>query len=597
LRLGTSPEAALRLALEPVSEAEIESLRVRNRTSDKAGFANRDARLAIGIARPLEGVIVGAAQMNWRPVPGGQAAQVALTSPDAGSLRLAIDLAGVPPEVEMVFFGSAAPSRVEGPVRVSDVIDRTRPWYAPLTEGETQTVEFFVPARHEAATLTLGVAGASHVFTTPSSRFAKRLQDIGIAGSCNVDVPCSSLASNAAFRNAAASVAQMVFSDAGFTILCTGTLLADADAATQTPWFYSANHCFENDDPPYKTPAQMQVVANTLTTLWAFEASACNSGTPRSDWSQLGGGATLIYNNVTSDVLFLRLNAAPPSGAFYSGWDANALSAGTGLLALHHPEGDLKKASQGTMLGFDVPGVANGNAQFIESRWSSGTTEAGSSGSGIFTASGGQYYFRGGLWGGSALCSNPTGTDFFSRLDQAYPAIAAYLGSAAAPTVDYTDLWWNPTESGWGLNLIQHPSRAIFGVWYTYELDGTRTWFVMPGGSWTSADTFTGALYATNGPRVQRPLQQGPGRVAIGGKRDAHVHRREQRRVHLLGRRHQRFEGDHPAAVLRLQARYHFLHCMTSRAPLGETRTLRPLARAASATVEVSHSVEAWTCT
>ena len=39
---------------------------------------------------------------------------------------------------------------------------------------------------------------------------------------------------------------------------------------------------------------------------------------------------------------------------------------------------------------------------------------------------------------------------------------------------DFTDLWWNPSESGWGLSLVQHPTRAMFGVWYTYGLDGKR---------------------------------------------------------------------------------------------------------------------------
>jgi hypothetical protein len=147
-----------------------------------------------------------------------------------------------------------------------------------------------------------------------------------------VDLPCSSLASDSAFRNAAASVAQMVFLDAGFTILCTGTLLADGDGTTQTPWFFGANHCFENEDPPYKAAAQMQSVASTLTTLWGFQASACNSGSAQSGWTQLTGGATFIYNNVASDVLFLRLNSQPPANGFYSGWDANALSAGNGLV-------------------------------------------------------------------------------------------------------------------------------------------------------------------------------------------------------------------------------------------------------------------------
>ena len=141
----------------------------------------------------------------WKAVPGGHAAQVSVTSPEAGSLRLAIDLAGAPPEVEMVFFGSADPRRLEGPVKVADVADRTSPWWSPLTEGEMQTVEFFVPSRHAPSELPMAVVGASHVFTTVASRFTKRVQDIGDAAACNVDLPCSPLASDSGFRNAANS--------------------------------------------------------------------------------------------------------------------------------------------------------------------------------------------------------------------------------------------------------------------------------------------------------------------------------------------------------------------------------------------------------
>ena len=506
LRLGTAQKTGA--ILPPVSAEEVQAVRDRNARGAKDTVRQASqARVTVGLARPLTGPALDAGAMSWTPVaPTGHAAQASTTSPEAGSLRLAIDLAGVPTDVEMVFYGSADPMRLEGPVKVGDIPDRTAPWWSPLTEGETQTVEFFVPARHDPRAITLSIIGASHLFTTPSSRFTKRLQDIGTAGSCNVDVPCSSLSGNAAFRDTAETAAQMVFSDGGFTVLCTGTLLNDADAATQSPWFYSANHCFENDDPPYKTPAQMQAVANTLTTLWGFEASACNSRTPRAGWVQLGGGATHLYNNVSNDVLFLRLNNAPPSLAFYAGWDASPLSSGSGLTAIHHPEGDLKKVTQGSMVRFSSPNQGGVTGSFIEVLWSSGTTEAGSSGGGIWTSSGGQYAFRGGLWGGSALCSNPSGTDHFSRFDQAYPQLAAYLGASSAPAVDYTDLWWNPGETGWGLNIVQHASRQVFAVWYTYELDGTRTWYVMPGGSWANATTFVGTLYATAGPPFNGPF-------------------------------------------------------------------------------------------
>ena len=68
---------------------------------------------------------------------------------------------------------------------------------------------------------------------------------------------------------------------------------------------------------------------------------------------------------------------------------------------------------------------------------------------------------------------------------------------ANAPT-DFGDLWWNPAESGWGLTLNHH-GDTIFGVWFTYGDDGRPRWYVMPGGRFTDASTFSGKLYSTTG--------------------------------------------------------------------------------------------------
>lgn len=172
------------------------------RANARGGFKNA-RRVVIGLTRAGAGALPTAAQMQWTPVDGGRAAQVAVTSPQAGSMRLSIDLAGVPEDVEMVFFGSDLPSRLEGPIRLGDIRDRTAPWWSPLTEGATQTVEFLVPSRHDPSTLAIRIVGASHFFTTPSSHFTKRIQDIGAAGACNVDVPCSALNAATAFQNVA----------------------------------------------------------------------------------------------------------------------------------------------------------------------------------------------------------------------------------------------------------------------------------------------------------------------------------------------------------------------------------------------------------
>jgi hypothetical protein len=487
----------LQAVLPAVSEAELETVRAANRGDATKTQARR---LAIGIDRGLGAPLATAKQMMWVAVPGGRAAQVAVTSPEAGSLRLVIDLKSAPEDVEMVFFGADA-TRLEGPIRAGTVRDRSHPWVSPLTEGATQTVEFFVPAGHDAAKTGLQVMAASHVFTTPSSGFTKRLQDIGHSGSCNVDLMCSSLYSSNTFRDAADSVAQLLLRDGTLSYLCSGSLLVDSDDSSQIPWFFSANHCFDNENPPYKSAGEMQTVADTVSTLWKFQANPCGTSNPDPSWSQVSGGATMAYSNPQSDALLFRLNNSPPQGSFFSGWDASTISSGGNAIAVHHPQGDLKKVSVGTVLGFSQPGVGGGNEEFIRIQWNSGTTEGGSSGGGLWTSNNGQYFLRGALWGGTALCSNPSGTDNFSRFDQIYPNLAPYIGPVITPAADYTDLWYGgESQTGWGLNLVQHPSRMVFGVWYTYESDGTRTWFVMPSGTWTSPTTYVGPLYATTGP-------------------------------------------------------------------------------------------------
>jgi hypothetical protein len=47
---------------------------------------------------------------------------------------------------------------------------------------------------------------------------------------------------------------------------------------------------------------------------------------------------------------------------------------------------------------------------------------------------------------------------------------------------------------------VQHASKTIFGVWYTYDLAGKRTWYVFSDGTWTAQNIYSGTLYAVSGP-------------------------------------------------------------------------------------------------
>ena len=74
--------------------------------------------------------------------------------------------------------------------------------------------------------------------------------------------------------------------------------------------------------------------------------------------------------------------------------------------------------------------------------------------------------------------------------------------AAGLPVDDYSDIWWNPNESGWGLNVAQHAAGQLFATWFVYAADGSPTWYVMPGGHWTAASVFEGDIYRTTGPVV-----------------------------------------------------------------------------------------------
>lgn len=66
------------------------------------------------------------------------------------------------------------------------------------------------------------------------------------------------------------------------------------------------------------------------------------------------------------------------------------------------------------------------------------------------------------------------------------------------PPVNYTDLWWNPQESGWGIS-ITHRFDVMFLAWFVYDGAGKPTWYVASSCA-VNASGCTGRLFRTVGP-------------------------------------------------------------------------------------------------
>ena len=482
----------------------------------KAAAPAADGRLGkplqIGVARavdPLKTADTLARRMTWERLGAGRTVgSIAIASPGAAALRAGMRVGSIPHDAVLRFYSPRGGEVFEvTPREVRETIGRNlyfdedtgeaRMFWSPIVEGDTLVVEVELPPGATPGDVRITTPLVSHMATSALAGFAMPKA----AASCNIDATCHESAWSAEMN----AVARIVYTVEGASYVCSGTLVADRDGATVIPYFLTANHCIAS-----------QTAASTIQSYWFYRSAACN-GSARGDYRTVFGGATLLHATAASDTSFVRLNSDPPPGAVYAGWLVGlAPGQGTAVTGIHHPTGDLQKINFGSVDGyfsceplagesFRCAAAPNAQSAFLGIRWQSGVTEAGSSGSAVFTNEG--HYLLGQLYGGSGDCTTP-GMDFYGRFDVAYnSALYQWLGGtpqspsqpSSLPARNYSDLWWNPSESGWGLSITQHDA-TIFAAWYVYDESGRPAWMVMPGGKWATDTTFTGDLYRATGP-------------------------------------------------------------------------------------------------
>ncbi|MCC6867820.1 MAG: hypothetical protein IT522_03260 [Burkholderiales bacterium] len=100
-------------------------------------------------------------------------------------------------------------------------------------------------------------------------------------------------------------------------------------------------------------------------------------------------------------------------------------------------------------------------------------------------------------------------TSFARRIRSLLPAFA--LGFAlslaavppAAAATDYTDIWWNAAESGWGVNFVQS-DQFMFATFFIYGPTKQPTW-VTANLVKDAGGAFTGGVYLTTGTYYGAP--------------------------------------------------------------------------------------------
>jgi lysyl endopeptidase len=384
---------------------------------ESLGKGGKGAPLAIGFGRdvdPLRDEASTRSALAWQPQSDGSSvAALTLTSPGAGSVRAGLRIGHLPPGTTLRFQSESDHEVYEaGVAEIEAALAEDRIYWSPLIEGDTIAIEVEVPAGAQTRDVRLSIPRLSHVDTSAAKDFVLQTK---AAASCEVDAMCSA----GTWSQQMNAVARMVYTKNGSTYICTGTLLADQDISSTVPYFLSANHCIST-----------QAAASSLTTFWFYRSASCNASVA-GNIRQLTGGATLLYANTTTDTSFMRLNNLPPTGTVYAGWVGGTnTSLGSQVTGLHHPSGDWLKISKGSLDaydsctdpssgGFTCNETTTSNSTFYQVVWSSGVTEPGSSGSGLFRSDG---LLIGQLTGGGSTCTDPTAPDVYGRFDKAYNA-------------------------------------------------------------------------------------------------------------------------------------------------------------------------------
>ena len=335
-----------------------------------------------------------------------------ITSPEAVSISLGFTCYFMPPGGKL-FIYSVDESQVLGPFTENDNEEHGQLW-TPLIYSDTIIVELTIPIS-EAPLLELELTSINHGYRNIDPQLLYR--EMGDSDWCHRNVACPE---GDPWRDQIRSVARFhVTREGDGTYWSTGTLVNNT-AQDYTPYFLTAFHSFDKKPKDrFLTESEKKSTA-TMVIYWNFEASTCE-GTTGSD-NQNQTGAILRAAHGLIDFALVELDDMPSQafGVYYAGWDHTDTAPSSGV-AIHHPNGDLKKISKendplNKVELVDYNPYIEYGTYFQVSGWDVGVTSTGSSGGPIFNSN---KRIVGVLSRGASDCSNP-GPDYFGTLYRAW---------------------------------------------------------------------------------------------------------------------------------------------------------------------------------
>ena len=348
-------------------------------------------------------------RLDWtRHADGSFVSSLTITSPGAISVR-----AGIRAELtaggEIRFFGFQSDEGFAPITREDFHLEggEVQTLWSPTVEGDTIGIEIALPSEKARSAFSFHVDEIAHTFRSiePFRPAPKNLD----CPEDHIDVQCRT---GSIHDNLQDAVARIRFELDDSSYVCSGTLVNDKVRTTFVPYFLTAAHCISTGS-----------VARSVEAWWFYQRATCGGSARDRRFSRTTGGTDLLTASARYDLALLRFREAPPGGLGFSGWSGLPIDHPAGAYGIHHPAGDLKKFSAGTTAdNRDSHGVTNA----IPVTWSEGTTEGGSSGSGLFLDNGG--YLVGGLSHGPPC--GPYITDYYGPFRDFLPQASRWLDSA-----------------------------------------------------------------------------------------------------------------------------------------------------------------------
>ena len=340
---------------------------------------------------------------TWEDLPdGGRLWRLGIESKGAYSINLLFDRFYIPPASHL-FIYTADKSFVLGSFTEKNN-NRWGNFATTLLPGDAIVLEFYEAAQDR--------NDAIIQLSTVVHGYKKILHQKGTYGNaswCHVNINCEI---GKPYQDVKRAVAFILNKGKSF---CSGTLINNT-AQDTTPYFLTASHCLQKKGDTF-----IRFDPSLFVFVFNYETTDCEGKNAAKTYSV--SGASVVATDSISDFALLLLNDRPPAECrpYYAGWSRKD-TLYKGVVGIHHPSGDWKKISE------DKKKIASG--QFVEDDpdiypdnthhvviWDTGSTEGGSSGSGLFTRDG---LIIGQLEGGYASCRYQNEADYYGKISYSW---------------------------------------------------------------------------------------------------------------------------------------------------------------------------------